>query len=105
MRPIDEVEAFQKITNLIENTTNIDALLALRTARTMVALCTRLDVTHVVYCKDCVSCQPLYCKPDGTAASDGSFRCGDTEIEYYAPDYNMETYYCADGKRRDKPCT
>ena len=59
----------------------------------------------VVFCKDCEYCQPLYCKPDGTAASDGSFRCGDTEIEYYAPDYNMDSYFCADGKRRDEPCT
>ena len=64
-----------------------------------------VDAAPVVRCKDCEYCKPLYCNPDGAAAGDGSFECGDTEIQYYAPSYHMNTHYCADGKRRDEPCT
>ena len=59
-----------------------------------------VDAVEVVRCKDCEYCQALYCTPDGSAAGDGSFSCGENEIDYYAPDYHMDTFYCADGKRR-----
>ena len=64
-----------------------------------------VDAVQVVFCKDCEFCNPIYCNQVGEAVYDGSFECGDTEIQYYAPDYHMDTYYCADGKRRDEHCT
>lgn len=59
-----------------------------------------VDAVEVVFCKDCEYCNPLYFDPHGNYAGDGSFTCGENEIDYYAPDYHMDTYYCADGKRR-----
>ena len=60
-----------------------------------------VDLVPVVHCKDCEYCNPLYFDPNGNYAGDGSFTCGETEIDYYAPDYHMDTFYCADGKRRE----
>lgn len=55
------------------------------------------DLVPVVRCKDCQYCRLLN---DGV-----SFECTSWEIDFYAPEYSAATYYCADGKRRDKPCT
>lgn len=59
-----------------------------------------VDAVPVVFCKDCEYCHPLYCTIDGSPAGDGSFSCGESDMDYYAPSYHMDTYYCADGKRR-----
>lgn len=47
----------------------------------------------VVRCVDCKYCILL---------SDGQgFYCGARDVDLYAPRYSAETYYCADGERRD----
>jgi hypothetical protein len=56
-----------------------------------------VDAVPVVFCKHCRKC---------TIWEDGhSFTCNEDEIDYYAPTYDAATFYCADGKRRDEPCT
>lgn len=68
-----------------------------------------INITSVVYCKDCDNCfelaetDPLipYQHRDG---ADGFF-CTEFDMDFYTPHYNAATFFCADGKRRDKPCT
>lgn len=51
------------------------------------------DFVPVVRCKSCKYCQIL---------SDGhSFRCYSWDMDLYAPQYDAETFYCADGERRE----
>ena len=52
-----------------------------------------LNAVPVVRCKDCKKC---------TVWKDGhSFTCHENRIDYYAPNYDAATYYCADGIRRE----
>ena len=47
----------------------------------------------VVRCVDCKHC---------TLLNDGkSFDCAAWEMDFYAPRYSAQTYYCADGERRE----
>ena len=55
------------------------------------------DRVDIVRCKDCEHCRVLN---DGA-----SFECAEWEMDFYAPRYDAATYYCADGKRRENPCT
>ena len=55
------------------------------------------DLAPVVRCKDCKHCRLLN--------DHISFECQEWEMAFYAPTYNAATFYCADGKRRDEPCT
>lgn len=62
-----------------------------------------VDAVPVVRCADCVHCCDL--KDDGPMApysgdGDGSFFCDCFEMDFYAPRYRAETYFCADGERR-----
>ena len=47
----------------------------------------------VVRCRECRHCRLLN---DGV-----SFECKELEMDFYAPQYDAATYYCADGERRD----
>ena len=71
---------------------------ALKTAiHSLIEKVPAVDAVPVVFCKHCRKC---------TIWEDGhSFTCNEDEIDYYAPTYDAATYYCADGKRRDEPCT
>ena len=53
-----------------------------------------VDAVPVIRCKDCRYCRLL---------NDGiSFECAAWDMDFYAPHYSAETYYCADGERRDR---
>lgn len=53
-----------------------------------------IDAVRVVRCRNCQSCRLL---------SDGrSFECLEQEIEFYAPHYDAATYYCAEGKLKER---
>lgn len=52
-----------------------------------------IDLVPVVRCKDCQYCRLLN---DGV-----SFECTSWEMDFYAPEYSVSTYYCADGKRKE----
>ena len=92
MRPID-ADA------LIDEIVKIDDLRRLNTATIGKAIhaVPTLDVVSVVRCKDCQFC---------TMLNNGvGFFCSSWATDFYSPHYDAATYYCADGKRRDEPCT
>ena len=56
-----------------------------------------VDAVEVVRCHACEKC---------TLLEDGiGFHCQAWDTEFYAPHYDVATYYCADGKRRSETCT
>lgn len=62
-----------------------------------------VDAAPVVRCADCVHCCDL--KDVGpmepySGDGDGSFFCDCFDMDFYAPRYRAETYFCADGERR-----
>lgn len=65
-----------------------------------------LDVVkRIVLCKDCEHCFELDGKDPMTPYSgkgDGSFYCQEWDMDLYAPHYHADTYFCANGKRRDE---
>lgn len=67
-----------------------DGLIPIRDVRRVIDQIRGVDIVH---CKHCKKCETL---DDGV-----SFECMDTEMVYYAPTYDVETYFCADGERRD----
>lgn len=51
------------------------------------------DTVTVVRCRDCRK---------GIVWKDGhSFTCHENELDYYAPHYDADTFFCADGERRE----
>ena len=64
-----------------------------------------LDVVkRIVLCKDCSRCFDLDGKDPMTPYSgkgDGSFYCSAWDMDLHAPHYHADTYFCADGKRRE----
>ena len=63
------------------------------------------DRVDVVRCKYCMNCFDLGRTDPMTPYSgrgDGSFYCLGWDMELCAPYYSAETFFCADGKRREK---
>lgn len=51
-----------------------------------------VELVPVVFCRNCARCK-VY--------GDGhSFNCMENDIDYYAPKYDADTFFCGDGKRR-----
>ena len=61
------------------------------------------DAVRVIRCKDCGHCFELAATDPLTPYHGGKegFYCEAWEADFYAPNYNPETYYCADAKPRD----
>ena len=92
MRPID-ADA------LIDEIAKIDDLRKLSTATIGKAIHSvpTLDVVPVIRCHACQHC---------TLLADGiGFHCNECDMDFYAPHYDVATYYCGDGKRRNTTCT
>ena len=54
----------------------------------------------VVHCAKCARCFDLDDRAPSTPYSgkwDGSFHCGKFDMDFYAPNYRAETWFCADG--------
>ena len=57
-----------------------------------------------IYCSDCKHCFDLKNADPMTPYSgngDGSFFCTSFDMDFYAPRYRAEAFYCADGERRE----
>lgn len=57
-------------------------------------------VAAVVHCAKCARCFDLDDRDPRVPYSgkgDGSFHCGKFDMDFYAPDYRAETWFCADG--------
>lgn len=63
-------------------------------ARKLIEEAPTLDVMSVVRCKDCMHCAIW---EDGKG-----FTCEYNEMEYYAPHYSAETYFCGDAVRKEE---
>jgi hypothetical protein len=62
-----------------------------------------VETPDVVRCAECASCYRLtpvdpMIPHDGTG--DPSFYCERFQMDFYAPRYNANTYFCAEGVRR-----
>ena len=58
----------------------------------------------VVDCAKCARCFDLDDREPSTPYSgkgDGSFHCGKFNMDFYAPNYRAETWFCADGIPRE----
>jgi len=63
-------------------------------ARKLIEDAPTLDVMSVVRCKDCTHCAIW---EDGKG-----FTCEYNEMEYYAPHYSAETYFCGNAVRKEE---
>ena len=62
------------------------------------------DRCCIVRCADCVHCFDLKETDPMTPYSgdgDGAFYCTSFDMDFYPPHYRAESFYCADGERRD----
>ena len=92
MRPIDADALVDEIAKIVD----LRRLSTATLGKAIHAMLT-LDLVPVVRCHACEKC---------TLLQDGiGFYCQSWDTDFYAPHYDVATYYCADGKRRDKACT
>ena len=70
-----------------------ELMYALKTGiRSLIEKVPAVDAVEVVFCRYCARCK-VY--------GDGhSFYCMENHIDYYAPAYDADTFFCAEGKRR-----
>ena len=58
----------------------------------------------VIRCMNCAKCFDLDDadpRPEYSGTGDGSFYCAGWDMEFYAPEYTAETFYCGDAVERE----
>lgn len=74
-----------------------DVLVPLREIKRLVEQMPAVDAVQIVRCWACENC---------TLLADGvGFYCKEWHTDFYAPRYDVATYFCGDGKRRDASCS
>lgn len=59
-------------------------------------------VVHCANCAHCMSLEPADPMRPYSGTGDGSFHCMKWDMDFYAPSYRAETFFCADGIPRER---
>lgn len=60
-------------------------------------------ITRCMNCAHCFDLEPVDPMKPYSGTGDGSFFCMEFDMDFYAPHYRAETFYCKDGTPRATP--